>query len=191
LPNTNELPIVTDVPEKEVDRSGPLLAPAQVRLTIDLAGEWSHHCLGTSTHTSVGQEIERLRCEGWSLWGIFMEGMHYLSRIDKNYLLISHSDVMDRGAERGHQDRSIELVRQGITPTQIYQTGIAKLAGPPATKEQLALIKLLAAGTTNDDIYLAGLRALAPDLPPGPEPEFTPDPELDTLWCDEPAKLPE
>jgi hypothetical protein len=165
----NELALLTDTPEADAERKSTLKMPTQVRLIIDTSGAWTEHSCGQSSRTTIGEELERLRSEGWSLWGIFMEGMHYLSRVHDAYLWIDAWQVFDHEKERGHWSRSEDLVRRGITPTQIYLTGIAQLAGPPPTKEQLALVRLLASGTTNEDIYLAGLRALVPELEDAPE----------------------
>lgn len=161
------IPTLSDTTPEATKRNAPLMSPLKISLIVDADGAWSNHLYDSVTVTTVGAELERYLEDGWSLWGIFMEGMHYLSRIRGNYIMVGRHNLFHESKRgEGHEPPRLQQLRQtGITDEQIYEAGLTRLAGPPAGIENQLWQRLLDAGVTADDIYRAGVERLA-GLPP-------------------------
>lgn len=164
LNETDEpIPTLSDTTPEATKRNTPLVKPLRISLTIDAEGVWTNHLYDSVSVTTVGAELEGFLEDGWSLWGIFMEGMHYLSRIRGNYIMVGR-DTFVHEAKRGEggEPRRLQRLRQaGVTDDEIYVAGVTHLSGPPVGVENALWQRLLDAGISNDDIYRAGVERLA------------------------------
>jgi len=144
-------------------RKTPLVKPQRISLIIDAEGVWTNHLYDSVSVTTVGAELQRFLDDGWSLWSIFMEGMHYLSRIRGNYIMVGRHILVHeaRRGEGGEPKRLQRLRRAGVTDDDIYLAGLTRLTGPPSGVENELWQRLLDAGVSNDDIYCAGVEHLA------------------------------
>jgi hypothetical protein len=152
-------------------RTTPLVEPTNITVVIDAAGIWTTHCLGDSAVTTVGAALRNLRNEGWSLWGIFMEGMHFLTRIDRNYIMIPEGDFIDlsgRAPDSEHvSNRLAEIRDKGVQDSEIFAAGIEHLSGPRAPSAYAdRLGELRDKGVQDSEIFAAGIEHLGgPKVP--------------------------
>jgi hypothetical protein len=142
---TPAIPILTDTNPADAQRNTTLVKPLQSSLIVDADGEWTSHCYDQVSVTTVGAELDALLNEGWSLWGIFMEGMNYLSRISGNYILVGRERLAYSREPRGAQGELLRLERlraTGVTDADIFWAGLEKLAGPPPPGDDESLRRL-------------------------------------------------
>lgn len=131
------IPTLSDTTPEATKRKTPLVKPVRISLIIDAEGVWTNHLYDSVSVTTVGAELEGFLEDGWSLWGIFMEGMHYLSRIRGNYIMVGRDALVHEAkrGEGGEPGRLHRLRQAGVTDDDIYLAGLTHLSGPPVGVE--------------------------------------------------------
>lgn len=138
----------------------------KISFTVDEAGVWTEHVLGTSTVTTVGDELTRLyEDEGMTPRAIFFEGLHYLSRVQGEYLFVERSRFLTwEGPCLDEIPQLCRLRAAGATDEDIYAAGVEQLSRPMASQVPAAFSARLAKLRnyhTDLAIYCAGIHYLS------------------------------